>query len=615
MTTDSDNLDPLGRNRPFGPEERKRWSNGVRIIAAAIGFAAALLYNREAVFVLCAIGVYFLVAVFFALAERWSFPQSFRLTAFLVLDAGIITVACYAFGTQYSKVAMFYSVFLIGYLLEKGHKWGFVALLLALISFLGVLLAERHGIIPVAPYVNDRAYVLASPDRLVPNFAIVTACLTIAYILMTFTLVRIKQHMHNERQLMISKWAAQKQTTKLRERLDETLRLEGIGRLAGGVAHDFNNLLTCILGYTRGIYQDLEPGSPIRPDLGEVIHAAEGAAHLTKQLLAFGRKQTITPRELDLGALLINLERILSRIIGEDIDFQVSVKEQGGLVEADPAQMEQVIVNLVANARDAMPSGGRLTATVDNSSLRSPECQEKYGLPEGNYVRLLVKDTGHGMAPETISRVFEPFFTTKEQGKGTGLGLATVYGIVKQNNGAIHVDSTPGKGTTFCVHLKRIQNNGYSQNSAATDLRHPETPLLTSAARSQGESQNDRSETVLVVEDEDIVRRVTTRILTSQGYKIIEASSGEQALDISSRLKQKVDLLLTDVIMPGISGKSLADTLKKQTPSIRILYMSGYSGNVIAHHGVLSPEIELIEKPFTAETLLAKVREVLDREE
>lgn len=631
MSGGSNNLESIELEHPFGPSERKVWSNRLRIFAALIGLFGIMLYNSEAVFLLVAIGGYLLVAAGFMLAERYRVSERFRLITFLFLDAGIITLACYAFGTQYSKIAMFYSVYLIGYLLEQGHKWGFIALLLALSLFLLVMLLEKNGAIPVAPYVQDRQHVLNSPDRLIPNFSVVTLCLTIAYILMTFTLVRLKQHMKNERQLLISKWAAQQQAAKLQKRLDETYRLEGLGRLAGGVAHDFNNLLTCILGYSRGIYQDLETSSPIREDIKEVIHAAEGAAHLTKQLLAFSRKQIIKPQIIDLSDLVSNLERMLSRIIGEDIDFKVDIKNKNNLIEADPSQIEQVIINLVANARDAMPSGGILTATVDHASLKEPESLEKYGLEGGDYVSLTVSDTGHGMEPETRSRVFEPFFTTKERGKGTGLGLATVYGIVKQNGGAIHVYSTPGKGTSFCVHLKKVAQNGNGdpENSVKTffdgnrakqrDSHAKVTEMPSEAKQKIRMPQINSIATILVVEDEEMVRRVTTRILRGQGYRIIEASSGEDALQKVSDLGQngelvrQVDLLLTDVIMPGMSGKALADDLTKRDPFLKVLFMSGYSGDAIAKHGILNPEISFLEKPFTAETLIKMVRSLLDR--
>ena len=370
---------------------------------------------------------------------------------------------------------------------------------------------------------------------------------------------------------------------RLEEQLLQSQKMEAVGRLAGGIAHDFNNLLTAIIGYSDLLARRVKGTPRLEHNVGEILEAAERAAGLTRQLLAFSRKQVLQPRVLSLNAAVTDIENMLRRVIGEDIQLLTALAGGLGQVRADPTQLEQVILNLAVNARDAMPRGGKLvleTANVDVDDAR--------------YVMLAVSDNGVGMDAETQSRVFEPFFTTKEPGKGTGLGLAMVYGIVAQSGGSIRVDSEPGRGTTFKVLLPRVDE--------------PPTVDPPPAERPAGRG----CETVLVAEDEDGVRSLICEVLRGLGYRVLEAPRPELALDLMAAEGAPVRLLLTDVVMPGMDGRQLAERLTARQPGLRVLYISGYTGEAIARHGVLEHGTQLLQKPFTPEALARKVREVLD---
>jgi two-component system cell cycle sensor histidine kinase/response regulator CckA len=376
--------------------------------------------------------------------------------------------------------------------------------------------------------------------------------------------------------------------------LRQSQKMEAIGRLAGGVAHDFNNLLTSILGHTELMLGDLPPEHPLREDLGEVRHAAERAADLTSQLLAFSRKQVIEPRILDLNVAIGRIAGMLRRLIGEHIELATVLESTLGRVMADPGQIEQVIVNLVVNARDAMPDGGRLRIETANVVLDAAFAREHAGAVPGPYVVLAVSDEGIGMDPEIQAHIFEPFFTTKDKAKGTGLGLATVYGIVKQSGGYVSVDSAPGRGTSMRVYLPLTVA----------------MPLPATTALEERNTEGD--ETILLVEDEDSVRGLTRRILAYAGYTVLVARDADEALRVSAQHDEPVDLLLTDVIMSGLSGPRLAETLLGLRPSIGVLYMSGYNEDTILRQGVLRQGVAYLQKPFTPAALTSRVREVLD---
>ncbi len=385
---------------------------------------------------------------------------------------------------------------------------------------------------------------------------------------------------------------------QLEEQLRQSQKMEAIGQLAGGVAHDFNNLLTAINGYSSLALQRVEDGHPVKPYLEEVKKAGDRAANLTRQLLAFGRKQILQPVVLNLNAVISDMNKMLRRLIGEDIELTAKLDPDLGRVMADPGQIEQVLVNLIVNARDAMPQGGNLTIETTNVEFDSDYVSGQLGVQAGSYVKLAVSDTGVGMDEETRNRIFEPFFTTKEKGKGTGLGLSTVYGIVKQSGGNIWVYSGPGKGTTFKVYLPQVES-----------IARASKEKVAEAAPRGG------SETVLLVEDEEVVRGLARRILEQAGYSVVEARKADEAIRFCEEHGNEVDLLLTDVVMPEMSGKELADRLKTQRPDLKMLFMSGYTDEAIVHHGVLDSSVEFIQKPFTPAGLIEKVRDVLDLSE
>jgi two-component system, cell cycle sensor histidine kinase and response regulator CckA len=382
---------------------------------------------------------------------------------------------------------------------------------------------------------------------------------------------------------------------KLREQLQQAMKMEAIGRLAGGLAHDFNNLLTGIIGNADLALMDLDPSSPVVALLHEVIKAGRSAATLTQQLLAFSRKQMTEPRVINLNDLVGNLQNMLARLIGEDIDLRVVVGQDLASVKLDPARFEQVIVHLAVNARDAMPDGGAMVLETANVELSQDYCETHPGAVAGRYVMLAVSDTGTGMSQQVLDHLFEPFFTTKPKGKGTGLGLATIYGTVKQAGGSIEVYSELGKGSTFKVYLPAVSERPAKWSPA---LKSPELPT--------------GHEVVLLVEDEDTVRGLAERVLGRLGYTVLCAHSGAEALEIAERRAEGIDLLLTDVVMPGMSGRDLAHRLRPTHPEAKVLYASGYTENVIVHHGVVDEGISFIGKPYSTRDLARKVREVLD---
>jgi two-component system, cell cycle sensor histidine kinase and response regulator CckA len=384
----------------------------------------------------------------------------------------------------------------------------------------------------------------------------------------------------------------------LEEQLRQSQKMESVGRLAGGIAHDFNNLLTAINGYAELLLMDLKQQEPNFLTAKEILTAGQKAAGLVRQLLAFSRKQVLQPRILDLNHLIRENTKMLCRLIGEDIELIATLEPNLRKIKADPGQIEQVIINLAVNARDAMPKGGKLLIETSNIELSEEFAWQHVSVIPGSYILLVISDTGCGMNAEIRAHLFEPFFTTKEKGKGTGLGLSTVYGIVQQSGGHIWVYSEPDKGATFKIYLPIIEEESAEKGSlpARPDSSHG-------------------WETILVAEDESLVRSLACLSLRKKGYQVLEAADGEEALKILTQRANSIHLIITDVVMPQISGRELARKAKLLQPEIKILYMSGYTENAIVHHGVLEPGLEFIPKPFSPGALSRLVREILDSKE
>jgi len=384
---------------------------------------------------------------------------------------------------------------------------------------------------------------------------------------------------------------------RLEEQLRQSQKMDAIGRLSGGVAHDFNNLLGVIIGYAEILQERISETDSMRAPVDQIIKAGGRASSLTKQLLAFSRQQVMEPKVLVLNAVVSDTEKMLRRLIGEDIELLTSLDPALGRIRADQGQIEQVIMNLVVNARDAMPEGGRVVIETANFEI-DDKFARRYAYPvlPGSYVLLKVSDNGIGMDTATQQRIFEPFFTTKEKGKGTGLGLSLVYGVVKQSGGYIDVASTRGKGTTFHIYLPCV-----GQNAVATKTIGPDRP-----------EELRGTETILLAEDEDTLRALTRHLLEMYGYRVLEACDGNEALRLSDQTTNEIHVLLTDVVMPGISGRVLADQLKLKRPDVKIVFMSGYTGQRVGEKEILEPGSLFLQKPFTRESLARKIREALD---
>jgi signal transduction histidine kinase len=398
-----------------------------------------------------------------------------------------------------------------------------------------------------------------------------------------------------EAQTRTAKKAAEAALRQSEDQLRQAQKLEAVARLAAGVAHDFNNILTAISGHSELLLRQLEAGDSRRKNAEQIEKCAYLAAALTRQLLTFSRKQAIEPRVLNLNAVVQNIQNMLRRLIGEDIEFLAELHPGAGHIKADPGQLEQVIMNLTVNARDAMPNGGKVIVRTANLLMDGARLKDVPALQPGNYVMLAIADTGMGMTPEVKAHLFEPFFTTKPPGKGTGLGLATCFGIVKQSSGHIEVESEPGKGTTFKVYFPKV-----------ADVLEP---AVVGNLRTQ---VTGGTETVLVVEDEAVVRELVVATLRERGYAVIEAGNGEEGLGLARQHHGKIDLVFTDVVMPVMGGKAMANAFRRSHPDTKVLFTSGYSEEIIGDQGLLRPGIEFLQKPYLAATLVRRIREVLD---
>jgi len=395
----------------------------------------------------------------------------------------------------------------------------------------------------------------------------------------------------------ISRKSTEEDLIRSEIRLQSVQKMEAIGRLVAGIAHDFNNIVQAINGYSELLLTRLPGGDPLHHHALEIRRAGDRAAALTQQLLAFSRQQVLQARVLDLNAVVANIEQLLRRVIGEDVEFETELAPHLGPVRADATQLEQVLMNLVVNARDAMPDGGTLTIETRDVTLSKADQREAFAIRPGPYVMLAVSDTGCGMDAETRARAFEPFFTTKSAGRGTGLGLSTVYGIVKQSDGYIWVDSEPGQGTRVRIYLPRVDE--------PVDAVEPRRPGTVAAAPSG-------SETVLLVEDEEGVREVIVEWLSAHGYRVIAAPNGAEALEVSSRHDGRIDLMVADVVMPHMGGPALAERLLPLRPEMKVIYVSGYADEAIGDPSMLAAGAAFLQKPFSLDALLRRIREILD---
>jgi two-component system, cell cycle sensor histidine kinase and response regulator CckA len=407
--------------------------------------------------------------------------------------------------------------------------------------------------------------------------------------------VRLLQALADSTSIAIENVQTQSTLLRTELQLQHAQKMEAVGRLAGGVAHDFNNVLSVILGYTSMIQEDLTPGEPLRADIDEIKLAGERAAQLTRQLLAFSRHQALETKVLDLNQVVSGMENMLRRLLGADVELTMLPATQLWNVRADPGQLEQVLMNLAVNARDAMPQGGKLTIEVKNVELDQDYADAHHEVKPGSHVMLAVSDSGMGMDRATVARIFEPFFTTKERGKGTGLGLSTVFGIVKQSGGHVWVYSEPNHGTTFKIYLPRVDG-----------------VAVTSAIDAVVSRPTRGTETILLVDDDDQVRAVARGILRRLGYVVLEASNGGEALMIAEQHPAKIQLLLTDVILPRMSGRQIAERITAMRPGVEVLFMSGYTDDAVLQHGILESGVAYLQKPLTSDSMARKVRQVLD---
>jgi two-component system cell cycle sensor histidine kinase/response regulator CckA len=382
---------------------------------------------------------------------------------------------------------------------------------------------------------------------------------------------------------------------RVEQQFRQAQKMDAVGQLAGGVAHDFNNLLTVILSYSHFLLSSLAPDDPNREDVDAIRSAGESAAALTRQLLVFSRQQVVQPKVLRLNEVVAGTGKMLRRLIGENIELATTLDPDAGAVKVDAGQMEQVIVNLAVNARDAMPNGGRLLIESKNAEFHEAVTERTTLYPAGRYVMLAVSDNGIGMDAATQAKVFEPFFTTKAVGKGTGLGLATVYGIVKQSGGDISLYSEPGAGTSFKIYFPRVDGTAIGAGE-----------LAPAAALPRGR------ETIMIADDDPAVRNLVRQVLERQGYRVLEAPDGESALDVAARHTDSIQLLITDLVMPRMTGRALSERFAALRPDVRVLFVSGYTDDAIVHHGVLDGDMEYLQKPFTPDALARKVRSVLD---
>ncbi|UCF99001.1 MAG: response regulator [Spirochaetaceae bacterium] len=557
--------------------------------AAAIVASVEEARNGRYLFILM-YGLAYLLAVSFSVVRRWPYTLRSWILLLVLFSVGVSELYFFGFASL-AFLFFFMTITFSGILL--GLWSGILTFVVCLVTTAVTAGLYALNLIPIESETQHVALTLTYWISPTTTFAFMAA---MSMVFLSLLMRDLDKYIRASNEHLQRAEEEMREREKAEERLRQAQRMESVGRLAGGIAHDFNNLLTTILGYSELILEDSNLSKDSREGLGTIRKSAQSASALTKQLLAFSRKQVIRPQVLSLNTRLSDMEMMLRRLIGEAVELEVDLDSNLGWIEADPGQIEQVILNLAANGRDAMLLGGKLSVSTRHTVVETEVGDGENDLRPGEYAVLDVTDTGTGMDAQTIERIFDPFFTTKELGKGTGLGLATVYGIVKQHKGYIEVVSKPQMGSSFTLYFP------------CTD-RKPERDVSQAAK----ESSLIGNETVLIVEDEEPLRRLLSMTLQKYQYGVIEADSGADALRICEQGDRTVDVLLTDVVMPAINGRELADSVKRLKPNIHILFISGYTDDIIARHDVFGSNIPLLQKPFTPEQLVRRIREVLDR--
>jgi len=576
--------------------QRRVWGSILRLAAVGAGLGIIYLGERHTGMLRMGMAAYLLISAIGCYLAVRNVAPTVRAYLFLVLDIAAVTAMTYGLGTQSATVVVFYVPLLLGYALQRGLATGTLAICLSIGAYGMVLLLEHLGAIPHAPLLPEELKPLGGAGGPLAAFGVVTLCLVATYVFLVGMLRRIDRYGEVKRELEVAE-----QRSKLQAQIADAQRFESLGRLAGGVSHDFNNILTAIGGYASLLGMRFGLEDDARDQLKEIEVGVARASALTHQLLAFSRRQIVQAEVVDVNSVILSTVRMLERLVGSNIELVTDLSDRLRAVKIDQSQLEQILMNLAVNARDAMPDGGRIMIVTRNALLREEDLEKSWLVAPGPFVMLLFSDNGCGMSEDVRSQIFEPFFTTKQGGHGTGLGLATVFGIVKQYGGDIRVDSEPGEGTTFSVFLPK------HRTTAELALEFPdEAEVGIEDAPTPG------NETILFAEDDSAVRRLTTKVLEQQGYRVLTAEDGENAELVSHAFEGHIDLLLSDVMMPGITGPELAERLRADGRRMPALFVSGYTSDEIDVIGNLQEQEHFLQKPFSPKLLLARIREILD---
>ncbi|MGC4121498.1 MAG: response regulator [Myxococcales bacterium] len=590
-------MDPLSAapaKQRFLERRKEIWADLLRLFACVAWLPWVLVKRPEAVSLWAPMLAIPLISLFAIVAARFDFLPRQRRIAIALTDVFLLVLITWNLGSQTSPVLLFFVIAVVATTMVSEPYVGLVVTLALAVCYGAVLLLEAEGIIATAPMARPGLGPNETSGGRAFAFISVTMAVFTAYAFLSWARRRLERSAERERELRLAEQAAQRRALELQRQLEMAQRMESLGRLAGGVAHDFNNLLTVIHGAFAFGLQEAGGNTDLKEALDDGRSASRRAANLVQQLLAFSRRQPTRPQVIDPTEHLTSTRRMLQRVLSETIRLEVDLEQGLWPVKIDPTQLEQVLINLAVNARDAMPKGGSLFLTGRNVELSRADCESRPGLAPGPYAQLAVRDTGHGMDEETLRRAFEPFFTTKPQGRGTGLGLSTAFGIAQQNGGWLDLTSRTKEGTTARLLLPRA--------TGEVVRLEPEPD-----AKSQGR------ETLLLVEDEETLRKMARRALEQRGYTVLEAGSGEQALEVAGAFDRDIDGLVTDLVMPGITGRVLAERLRQKRPTLKVLYVSGHSPDALAPGSLVAEGAEFLPKPFEPDQLAATVRRLLDQ--